>query len=1313
MKRIDKIREIVLKKIRHILLFFLVLVFVAIGIIYYVSTSNDSQIAEHISQYAQEQLGVELGFSSFQTSHTKRFPFVAFEMNNIYINGPHYESYNKQLLKIGKISLDIDPWDLIWGKYNFRNLLLKDVEVKIYKDSLGFANTELFPKRNNKARTSSSTAKEQSEHLRGILNWDKITFENVGFDFTDDFAHKAYKVKFEEAVLTATKLADRVFLHWDATCDFGGLFFKMEKGGFLENQKARLVLNVESTNDTVFIDDSQLYAQSEVLQISGSISKESPHHLQLNINSDAVMLENAKALLNTNLRRVISMFAVDQPLDVQFELNGILKPHNRPKIHVHFEALNTNLRFKDVIHLSNANFEGRFQNNYKTPPGESIQPEDASLLVDYLNGNIFGRHRAQIDGIFHDIKNLTDVEAHAKINADLVRLDSLLPNGIKLNEGQAILDLNYRGNVKTITKGSKWSDQQVDGSVLLQDIGAQIDNFEFKNLNGQLLLEKEQVQLNKLMVHLLDAPTEINGVVRNMLPFVLTQKGKVYPNLAIVIDSLKVDDFLSINNETNNSQKTTQAFNDRLVEALQSIAQKVEADLKVSINNLTYKNQFTHNTSFNINLLQKRRQGDTIIVISNLRSELLDAVNLNGGLVLKNWRGPAISTNLRINGDAAKLATFFLNETVHIESGDFNMAAQGEVELNHLNDINRLLQKAVYNSTIEFENINAQLLKSELPIKQLCGKIFITPDSVILDNTHVDIIGTTANIEGHLDNYLSLILKNYPTTYADLKIAIPTIHYDEITLPASGQTNQSTFNPKLFLKSLQPVLEKMDGRIELNIPKAILPKYPIEELHVIALMKRSCLTDHNIPCISLEKLHARIDETPIDAVVQLYNILQKPGISFELDSDMPIGELSQLIENDDFLPRKGHVKLNLNYENEIRDKINVQNYLLDADFKGLLTVENASLYYSNRGLAFEALDGVLDFDNKHLYFDFPKMEINGNKVTVDGKIEDYLPFFFKEDSDFDIAVNLYSPYFDFEKFQTPRAIEEEKLQAAPAPDTTHQVYNFIDRLLNEATLRAGLDIGKVSYRNFKADDVIGRAHIDAYNLELDSISMNMAGGTFKVHGEINDIAIHQPKLNVDLHLFNIKASEVFKSFENFGQDIMTHNNLKGLLRSDIDFSAEMDDDYKIVPESMKGKLQVEIRDGEFINFVGLKELTGFLFKNRHMDDIYFDKLETTLLLDSLDIKFNHFDLNSTAATLGVDGIYTFSKEDKTHLLLEVPIGNLFRPYLDKEIVSEHLKTRKGNPILVEAIEVDKKIKFKIKLFSHEKAMETLKEEKKN
>jgi len=260
------------------------------------------------------------------------------------------------------------------------------------------------------------------------------------------------------------------------------------------------------------------------------------------------------------------------------------------------------------------------------------------------------------------------------------------------------------------------------------------------------------------------------------------------------------------------------------------------------------------------------------------------------------------------------------------------------------------------------------------------------------------------------------------------------------------------------------------------------------------------------------------------------------------------------------------------------------------------------------------------------------------------------------------------------------------------------VNNKIDQLLTEGSISFTTAIKALKYKDFLATNLIGNIHLYRDSAILDQLTMNLASGEFGVHGTITNIAKHQPCLTVATHFTGADIQEIFQSFQNFGQKDFTHANVKGQLFADADFKMDLDDHYQVKSQSIAGDIWVKVNDGELIDFAPLRDLTSFLFKKRHLEDIYFDTLNTHLGFTGLDMLINRFTIHSSAATLKIDGLYTFSDEDKSYVFFEVPLSNLFKRHISPKLIRQHRSKRSGYPILVEAKEKGKKFKFKLHLF---------------
>jgi len=220
-----------------------------------------------------------------------------------------------------------------------------------------------------------------------------VELENVYFDFTNDLKNQSFRLFFEEGVIHTNKTSNGLQIKLNADCFFEGLFFKVENGGFLVNQKARLELD-------------------------------------------------------------INFSIIDQPLKASFSFSGNMKPDVIKDMLVSFQTSEANLQFQN-LQLSKMNLEGSFDNNCN--PIGSLAEKKGCLNIQHLEGKLFGDHPLNLKGTIHDLKHFTDVEATGKIQAHLNKLNEKLKDnsGLKLEGGLANVNFDYRGNPKTILKNKK------------------------------------------------------------------------------------------------------------------------------------------------------------------------------------------------------------------------------------------------------------------------------------------------------------------------------------------------------------------------------------------------------------------------------------------------------------------------------------------------------------------------------------------------------------------------------------------------------------------------------------------------------------------------------------------------------------------------------------------------------------------------------------------------------------------------------------------------------------------------------------------
>jgi hypothetical protein len=98
------------------------------------------------------------------------------------------------------------------------------------------------------------------------------------------------------------------------------------------------------------------------------------------------------------------------------------------------------------------------------------------------------------------------------------------------------------------------------------------------------------------------------------------------------------------------------------------------------------------------------------------------------------------------------------------------------------------------------------------------------------------------------------------------------------------------------------------------------------------------------------------------------------------------------------------------------------------------------------------------------------------------------------------------------------------------------------------------------------------------------------------------------------------------------------------------------DKARMVKNSMKGSVSFSIKDGQLIDFEPMEKIHETVLKKRDLSEIRFGELTNQLDLDTGTLNIHRMEIQSTAFTLFVEGIYNFRAGPD--LSVQVPLSNL-------------------------------------------------------
>ncbi len=221
-------------------------------------------------------------------------------------------------------------------------------------------------------------------------------------------------------------------------------------------------------------------------------------------------------------------------------------------------------------------------------------------------------------------------------------------------------------------------------------------------------------------------------------------------------------------------------------------------------------------------------------------------------------------------------------------------------------------------------------------------------------------------------------------------------------------------------------------------------------------------------------------------------------------------------------------------------------------------------------------------------------------------------------------------------------------------------------LLLPANLAGNIDFSfkHLNTGKFAAWDLLGSMVYKQGRIDIPAISFLSMNG--KVEGDAALIQNPSGDFYLKSHSFlnKINISELFHSFNNFGQNGLTSDHLSGFISGEVDFNAVFDSTLKIKKDKILAQADIIIRSGQLNDYKPAEKLSGFVGIDE-LSNIRFSTLENSIFIENNKMTIPEMEINSNAFNIKASGIHNF---------------NGYFDYKMKILLSEILtgKARQGN-----------------------------------
>lgn len=419
--------------------------------------------------------------------------------------------------------------------------------------------------------------------------------------------------------------------------------------------------------------------------------------------------------------------------------------------------------------------------------------------------------------------------------------------------------------------------------------------------------------------------------------------------------------------------------------------------------------------------------------------------------------------------------------------------------------------------------------------------------------------------------------------------------------------------------------------------------------------------------------------------------LEVPDISADLKTDFDLSQLNNLLGSSTLDFHEGNATANLTYTGPLQHNSNK-----NTSINGKISFSNGLVMYHPRNLPINNVSGNIVFKNTDVYVTDFRGTVQGNKIVMNGSGKNLLALMNTSPGKMFVDWNVYSPALNLNTLTFLLKKRAGTAQRSTGKSKLGSTAGNIDKIVNQANFRLAVTTNRLTYKRFTATDVKASVGLVNENWFLNTVRLSHAGGSMAISGNLTEKNSRYYGSTLKVNMENVDVSKVMYAFNDFGQNGISHQNLRGKLSSVVDVTMDIDRDLQSTPANMHGFIDFSLKKGALLNYEPLEKIQQIAFKKRNFSEIHFAELKDRLDIKDREIMLNRMEIQSTVLTLYVEGVY--SLRGKTDISIQIPLSNL-KTRDNFKLENKGAESKGGASIFVRGqTGSDGNVQFKLDLF---------------
>ena len=374
--------------------------------------------------------------------------------------------------------------------------------------------------------------------------------------------------------------------------------------------------------------------------------------------------------------------------------------------------------------------------------------------------------------------------------------------------------------------------------------------------------------------------------------------------------------------------------------------------------------------------------------------------------------------------------------------------------------------------------------------------------------------------------------------------------------------------------------------------------------------------------------------------------LNDPVVDFRGNGALPLAAAYGLLDNEAITNGDGLLRLrSLTVQGRYADMTSMRR-IANVNASGELQFERAALTYNQVPVLVET--GFLRLQDNVFRADSIRLRAGQSDFALDGSAKNLLPVLFADslntsDAFLEFVARMQSQNLDVDELLGMFTVQETASEAGgqQALDSLHIEKNA-ERKQNTDKLRGTFE---TAIAQFKYGKIVGRNFGGKF--AFDHNELILSGHTEAMNGRLqldgNAYFEQKPWLKMYITADHLDLQTMMAQCENFGQEVITDQNLRGRLTGRMVLWAYWNDKGEFDMNRLHAFADLQGKDGEMVGLKMLEDFSTFV----HLEDlrrVKFTNLQNYLEISKQKLYLPAMSIQSNALNLTLSGTHTFNND---------------------------------------------------------------------